>query len=115
MLQKLEHQRILPQRFDDVVDHRHHLVREEFKLCLLFHRFARIAQQLVAHPAQQRLHHRTLILKIQIKGALGHLGPAGDVLYAGFCGTSLQKQIIGCLQQCPALLLLFALHGTHSP
>ena len=53
--------------------------------------------------AQQRLHHRTFILKIQIKGALGHLGPAGDILYAGFCGTSLHKQIIGCLQQCPAL------------
>ena len=37
------------------------------------------------------------------------------ILHAGFCGTSLQKQIIGCLQQRPALLLLFALHGTHSP
>ena len=56
-----------------MVDHRHHLVREVFEFCLLFHRFARVAQQLVAHPAQQRLHHRTFILKIQIKGALGHL------------------------------------------
>ena len=50
--------------------------------------------------------------KIQIKGALGHLGPAGDILYAGFCGTSLQKQIIGCLQPVSYTHLLWFMPGS---
>ena len=73
-----------------------------------------VVQQLVAHPPQQGLHHRTFVLKIQVKSAFGHLGPGGDVLHAGLGGAALQKQLVGCIQQGPALFLFFAFHGTHA-
>ena len=97
-----------------MVDHGHHLVRERLKAGLPLHSLARIVQQLVAHPPQQGLHHRTFVLKIQVKSAFGHLGPGGDVLHAGLGGAALQKQLVGCIQQGPALFLFFAFHGTHA-
>ena len=84
------------------------------KTGVLTDRKAGIAQQLVAHPPQQRLHHRALILKIQIKRSFAHLGTAGDILHAGLGGAPLQKQLVGCIQQGAALFLLFPFHGTHA-
>ena len=97
-----------------MVDDEHYLRGKVGQLGVLLDRKAGIAQQLVAHPPQQRLHHRALILKIQIKRAFAHLCPAGDILHAGLGGAPLQKQLVGCIQQGAALFLFLTFHGAHA-
>ena len=97
-----------------MVDDEHYLRGKVGQLGVLLDCKAGIAQQLVAHPPRQRLHHRALILKIQIKRAFAHLCPAGDILHAGLGGAPLQKQLVGCIQQGAALFLFLTFHGAHA-
>ena len=97
-----------------MVDDEHYLRGKVGQLGVLLDRKAGIVQQLVAHPPQQRLHYRALILKIQVKRSLAHLGTAGDILHAGLGGAPLQKQLVGCIQQGAPLFLLFPFHGAHA-
>ena len=112
--QKAEHEGVPAQRFNDVVDDEDHLVRKGGEALGLFTGGAGVVQQLVAHAGQQSLRHGTFVGKVEIKGALAHLGAGGDILYAGLGGPPLQKQFICRIQKRPALLLLFAFHGAHA-
>ena len=113
-LQKTEHQGVVPQGLNDVVDDEDHLVGKIHQRAGALTGRHGVVQQLVAHAGQKRLGHSTFVGKIEIEGAFAHLGAGGDILHAGLGCAPFQEQLVCCIQKRPALFLLFAFHGIHA-